>query len=485
MNSLRQSCIARACSEIQDCLVVGAGINGAVAAAALAGRGAKVTVVDQGDFASCTSQESSNLAWGGIKYLETCEFGLVWKLCTCRNRLMDAYPGQVREIRFFTSISKGFRKPRVVLYLGTLLYWFMGRCRTRPPRLLSRKTIRREAPMVNPSQLVGGLEYSDCYLVENDARFTFGFIRQTLKAGGNAINYMEMISADWRGDRWHCTLHDHVSGEAFELQTRTLVNAAGPFADRINAMLRIDSAFMHIFSKGAHIIVPQITETEHVLTFFASDGRLFFMVPMGSRTSIGTTDTRVDSVIAEPTLEDIDFLLSNANALLSLETPLNRNDVIATRCGVRPLAVRKDAEIRNAEWMALSRKHEIDVQKERKMCSVYGGKLTDCLNVGDEITEIIESFGVALNRSKRWYGEEAEPNQPDPGEPVIGHIGRRQIQRMAESEMVVHLEDFVRRRTMLELTMGREALRSDPGLREAARILFGDHAEEELGRYLK
>ena len=173
MDMLRQQGIAKARAEIQDCLVVGAGINGSVAAAALTGRGAKVTVVDKGDFASFTSQESSNLAWGGIKYLESYEFGLVWKLCKCRNQLMKAYPGHVREIRFFTSIAQGFRKPRIVLYCGALLYWFMGRCQTRPPRLLSRKTIRREAPMVNTSRLIGGMEYSDCYLVKNDTRFAF------------------------------------------------------------------------------------------------------------------------------------------------------------------------------------------------------------------------------------------------------------------------------------------------------------------------
>jgi len=465
--------------------VVGAGINGAVAAAALSGRGARVTVIDKSDFASCTSQESSNLAWGGIKYLESLEFGLVWKLCRCRNQLMDAYPAQVREIRFFTSISKGFRTPRIVLYLGTLLYWLMGRCRTRPPRWLSRKTIRREAPMVNTSHLAGGLEYSDCYLVENDARFSFGFIRQALRAGGNAINYMELTAADWRDELWHSMLHDHVSGEVFEVRSRTLVNAAGPFADRINAMIGIESAFRHIFSKGAHIIVPQITSIEHVLTFFASDGRLFFMVPMGNRTCIGTTDTRVDIVIAEPSSDDIDFLLSNANTLLSLETPLTRNDVIATRCGVRPLAVRKDAKIESTEWMALSRKHETDVHRTKKMCSIYGGKLTDCLNIGDEIAELIGSFGVALNPSKRWHGNEASSKGGGSGAPVIGNLEREQIQRMADCEMVVHLEDFLRRRTMLELTMGREALRSDPGLREAARILFGEYAEEELARYLK
>src|SRR6056300_1521782 len=79
-----------------DTLVIGAGINGAVAAAALAGAGTRVAVVDKGDFAGGVSSSSSNLAWGGIKYLESGELRLVRKLCLSRNRLMDAYPSTVR-----------------------------------------------------------------------------------------------------------------------------------------------------------------------------------------------------------------------------------------------------------------------------------------------------------------------------------------------------------------------------------------------------
>jgi glycerol-3-phosphate dehydrogenase len=485
MNILRQACIREARQVTQDCLVIGAGINGAVAAAALAGRSVQVTVIDKGDFASCTSQESSNLAWGGIKYLENYEFDLVRKLCESRNRLMQAYPNQVREIRFFTSIAKGFRKPRIVLYCGALLYWFMGRCQTKPPRLLSRRAIRRKAPMVNTDPLAGGMEYSDAYFVENDARFTFGFIRWMIKLGGNAINYTEMLDAEWRNGCWHCMMQDNVNGAIYGIIARTLINAAGPLADRVNALLGIDSKFKHLFSKGAHIIVPQITETQHVLTFFASDGRLFFMIPMGGQTCIGTTDTRVTEEEADPTTDDIDFLLNNANALLKLKKPLSRSDVIATRCGVRPLAIPCNARPEANDWMTLSRKHAIDLQRRDKVLSIYGGKLTDCLNVGEEVVERIASLGIPLRPEQEWYGE--EPNRPKPmaEEKIIGNLGRSDLERIAREEMVMHLEDFLRRRTMLELTIGKEALRNHPGLPEAAQILFGDQADVELDRYWK
>ena len=105
-----------------DVLVVGGGINGAVTAACLATRGVKVAVIDRGDFAGETSQQSSNLAWGGIKYLESYELGLVRKLCVSRNHLIESYPSTVREIRFFVAHERGFRHGRLKLYLGALFY---------------------------------------------------------------------------------------------------------------------------------------------------------------------------------------------------------------------------------------------------------------------------------------------------------------------------------------------------------------------------
>ncbi len=502
--------------------MIGGGINGAVSAAALAARGLKVTVIDKGDFASFTSQESSNLAWGGIKYLENYEFGLVNKLCSSRNHLMESYPGQVREIRFFTSIQKGFRKPRFVIYLGALLYWFMGGCRTKPPRLLSVSNIRKEAPMVNPDGLAGGLEYSDAYFVENDARFTFSFIRRVLRKGGNAINYLELISGQWKNGYWECEMRDHVSAQAFRIKSRTLINAAGPYVDRINGMLKIDSQFRHIFSKGVHLIVPRIAKTRHVLTFFASDGRLFFMIPMGNCTSIGTTDTRVDQERAESTNDDVQFLLDNANRLLQLDHPLTKNEVIAKRCGVRPLVVHKEDTVKDGEWTSLSRKHKIDVHPEQNMFSIYGGKLTDCINIGNEAAELITSFGLTGFQSlEKWYGEPSaekhrrfeidgkhlgltenqldriwrrhgktgfqalEKIKRDPSmlEKLLAGITRAELHLMAEQEMVVHLEDFLRRRTHLALTEHRAALRCNPALAETAKILFGDRADEEIQRY--
>ncbi len=93
--TLRQANINRFDKHPYDVLIVGGGINGAVAAAALSASGCSVALVEKGDFGSLTSQSSSNLVWGGIKYMESFEFPLVWKLCASRNRLIRAYPANI------------------------------------------------------------------------------------------------------------------------------------------------------------------------------------------------------------------------------------------------------------------------------------------------------------------------------------------------------------------------------------------------------
>ena len=83
---LRNTNIKRLENEEFDALIVGGGINGAVSAAALAARGVRVALIDARDFAGFTSQQSSNLVWGGIKYMEGYEFGLVAGLCKLAQR---------------------------------------------------------------------------------------------------------------------------------------------------------------------------------------------------------------------------------------------------------------------------------------------------------------------------------------------------------------------------------------------------------------
>ncbi len=532
MSNLRAANVVRLGGAPFDVLVVGGGINGAVSAACLAARGARVALIDRGDFAGQTSQQSSNLAWGGIKYLESLEFGLVNKLCTSRNHLIRSYPSTVQEIRFYSVHERGFRHGLLLIVLGTWLYWLMGRFFTVAPRLLPKSAMQREEPIIDLRNVDGGVEYSDAYLHDTDARFVWNFVRRALDYGCVAANYVESLgSTRDAGGTWITRARDGITGADVTIRSRVLVNAGGPFVDEMNAAAGQKTTHHHAFSKGVHLIVDRLTPNRRVLTFFADDGRLFFVIPMGPRTCIGTTDTRVTEPVAHVTRDDRRFILDNINKRLRLPRPLTEADIIAERCGVRPLAV-GDAKTSGADWLQMSRKHAIEVDEVTRHVSIFGGKLTDCINVGQEVAAHVVSVGVGLEHpTARWYGEPPEETHleflhqarlmgldaltsPRSSEPLTTRLWRRyatqalgllediradprmaevliegaeylrcEIAQAARREMIVKLGDFLRRRSKIALVTRNADLRAAPGLREACELLFGAEADARFEEY--
>ena len=530
--TLRKTNLNKLNTMVFDTLVIGAGINGAVSAASLSSKGASVALIDRGDFGSFTSQNSSNLAWGGIKYMDTLEFGLVLKLCKSRNELMRAYPSSVKEIRFLTSIAKGFKYPSFILYLASFLYWILGRCFTQPPRWIRAARLSKEEPIINSALMSGGFEYSDAILVDNDARFVFGFVRQAITNGCIAANYVESCGARRaEGGLWHIECVDKTCDNSFTIKARSIVNACGPYVGQHNERSQLTTEHTHVFSKGIHLIVDGLSKANRVLTFFADDGRPFFAIPMGRRTSIGTTDTRVPTPESKVTDEDRKFVLENINKRLNRQNPLSEEDVIATRCGVRPLVVSDQTSSTDGDWTKLSRKHEVEIDKTEKTVSIFGGKLTDCINVGNEVANAVASLGIEMKyQTVKWYGEPLhardefmhqarligldELTSPHASEPLSERLWRRyglralgmleeirrdpamsdalitgseylrcEILGTARHEMVVDLDDFLRRRSRLSQVMTHSALLHSKGLREACIILFGDRAAHKWQEY--
>jgi alpha-glycerophosphate oxidase/glycerol-3-phosphate dehydrogenase len=527
---LRHTNINKLSNSKFDVLIVGSGINGAVAAAALSRKGARVALIDQGDFAGHTSSNSSNLAWGGIKYLENHEYLLVNKLCKSRNHLMRSYPSTVKEIRFLTTLQKGFRFPAWFVYAGTFLYWVMGRFFTQKPTFLKASEIKKREPVINVKNSQGGFEYSDAFLYDNDARFVFNFVRSAMDNGAVVSNYVGAKHTKLQDNGWQTEAVDLISGSTFNISSKTIINACGPLADAFNQSNGQVTEHSHLFSKGVHLIVNKLTKADKVLAFFASDGRLFFVIPMGQKTCIGTTDDQVQNAKTHVTEADRKFILDNANVLLELESPLTEADIIAERCGVRPLAVKGGKG--EADWVQLSRKHAIDVNLADKYLSIFGGKLTDCINVGEEVCQHIENMGIILpQKDKIWYGESSNEIKAEfeyraklldldamtpsySSEKLTTRLWRRydinalqildEIQRdpsqaeqlmknaeylraelhyAARREMITKLEDFLRRRSKIEMVLRKEEIIDTPGIIEACDILFGPQADKKREEY--
>jgi glycerol-3-phosphate dehydrogenase len=217
-----------------DVLVVGGGINGAVSAAALAGRGVDVALIDRADWGGFTSQESSNLVWGGFKYLENYELPLVFQLCRSRNTLMRQYPTQISEIGFLATLDRSSPYAPWLAGLGSVAYWGIGGLRTRRPRYYRPAGIRRSEPIVNSATARGAIEYGDAYLKDNDARFVWGFVRSALDLGATATNYVMLLGTERTRSGWIAYVRDEQTGRELEVSARVLINAAGPFVDNLN-----------------------------------------------------------------------------------------------------------------------------------------------------------------------------------------------------------------------------------------------------------
>jgi glycerol-3-phosphate dehydrogenase len=219
---------------------------------------------------------------------------------------------------------------------------------------------------------------------------------------------------------------------------------------------------------------------------------------------------------------------------LNLNPPLTREDIIAERWGVRPLVIKNQAEGATDDWLQLSRKHEIDVDQENNHISIFGGKLTDCVNVGDEVSELVRELGIELPYADyKWYGE-PHPSvreeylhqaklmnldnytSEDAAESLTSRLWRRydeealrlldeiredpsqaevliksteyircEIYQARHREMIVKLEDFLRRRSKIALVERHEDIKQASGLMEACEILFGDQAQEKFDEYFQ
>lgn len=523
VQQLRETQLSRLDGGTFDAFVIGGGINGAVSAAALAGRGLSVGLAEQGDFGSFTSQESSNLVWGGFTYLKNYEIPLVYKLSRSRNKLMDAYPTVVSEIPFFATLDDSSPFPSWLAGAGSVAYWGLGLGQTRPPRFHRASKINAIEPIVNTATADAAIEYADGYLKDNDARFVWMFVRSALDLGAAAANYVTVTGARQdAGGGWTIDLRETTTGRMMQARAAVLINAAGPLSNKLNRDLGIKTRHKVVFSKGIHMVVPQLTASERVLAFFDDTQRLFYVIPMAHRSVIGTTDTRTDNPREPITDDDRHFLLEQINARLNLAEPLTTEDIIAERNGVRPLVVeRNDDDHDDTDWTALSRKHEIEFDRSRHVVTIFGGKLTDCLNVGEEVVEAVEKLGLEPGPERSWYGEpstgewlafqrsaasvgldrrpeverarslaevlwrrhglaandivEAIRSEPALAEPIMAEsdVLAAEVPLYLEREMVVNLDDMLRRRTKLALIHSEEKLAAEPGVAEIGRRLLG------------
>jgi len=318
-----------------DLLVIGGGIYGSWTACDAAQRGLKVALIERDDWGAGTSQSSSKLIHGGLRYLEHYEFALVRHALAERRVLSRLAPHLVRPLNFVVPVWKGARVGRMQLLAGLTLYDFLATGKQPVPRFksFSRKKLLAAHPYLDEAGLKGGLRYGDCQ--EDDARMTLFVVAAAQAAGAVCANAVAADELLFDGDRCiGAQLRDTETGKRFALRAACVVNAGGPWAHRLPGAAPPAVKLV----KGVHLVLPAIPGLEDAFLLTApSDGRVFFVIPWNGRTLVGTTESQVDDATGIA-VEDAEarYLLDAVNALMP-GLGWTADDVIGRFAGVRSL----------------------------------------------------------------------------------------------------------------------------------------------------
>jgi glycerol-3-phosphate dehydrogenase len=367
----RSERIARLAREGFDLLVIGGGITGAAIARDAALRGLSVALVEKGDFASGTSSRSSKLVHGGLRYLKGRHVRLVRESLRERGVLLKIAPHLVEAAPFFLPVYAGGHDGRLKLRLGLTAYDLLAGFGGDIGRhtVLSRDQMLEAEPLLSPEGLQGGFRYFDC--VVNDARLTLTTVRSATEEGALALNYVEATGVRRDGDRVSGIIfRDTLDGKEGEVRAGVVVNATGPWSDRLREMA--GAPRMLSPTKGVHLVLSRSRLGLSTIVVIPRADRILFAVPCGDCVYVGTTDTfyEDDPGAAVIDASDASYVLDSVNALFP-SVRATAADVVAGWAGVRPLVGTEGQPLPSD----VSRDFEIDVRPEG-FYSIAGGKLT-------------------------------------------------------------------------------------------------------------
>ena len=360
-------------SETFDLVIIGGGITGAGIALDAASRGLKVALLEKGDFASGTSSKSTKLIHGGLRYLKQFDFWLVKEVGSERAIVHKLAPHLVLPEKMLLPLIEGGSYGKWLTSIGLKVYDILAQVTGEDKRqMLEKKEALEKEPLL-PRKLLKGAGYYAEYRTD-DSRLTIENIKTSLQYGATALNYAEVTEFryDEQGKISGVVATDLIGGKSFEVASRYVISAAGPWVDELRSVNNSKKGKRLHLTKGVHLVFPfEKLPVKQSVYFDVPDGRMIFAIPRGRITYVGTTDTNYDSDKDDvrTDLADAIYLISAVNNMFpSIE--LEMSDIESSWAGLRPLI---HEEGKSAS--ELSRKDEI-FTSDSGLISIAGGKLT-------------------------------------------------------------------------------------------------------------
>ncbi len=467
-----------------DVIIIGGGATGLGCAVDAASRGLNTLLVEKYDFAKGTSSRATKLVHGGVRYLEQGNVRLVREALLERGRLLKNAAHVCHTLPFVVPSYNSFGKYYYAFGLG--IYEFLsGKLSLGKTKLLSKAATLQRLPSISPTNLKGGILYYDGQF--DDSRLAINLAKTAEEQGATIINYMAVTGFKNAGGKIEkIFLKDALSDAAFEVNGKVIINATGVFADEVLKMADATQEQTISPSQGVHIVIDKtyFKGDTGLMIPKTDDGRVLFAIPWHDKIVVGTTDTPVQSVVAEPTAQEneVQFIIDHFNKYTGAN--ISRADVESIFTGLRPLAkqtgVKKTAvlprdhvvkvlasgliHITGGKWTTYRSMAEHTVNKafevggwQKKSCvtqklSVHGN-FSDGKKLGNDVYGTDRILIDELIRQKKELGQLIHPKfKVTKGEVVFA----------IQQEMAMTIEDILARRARILFLNAAAAIEAAP-----------------------
>lgn len=351
-----------------DIVVIGAGIQGAGVAQAAAAAGYSVLVVEQTAAAAGTSSKSSKLIHGGLRYLETAQFGLVRESLRERALLLRLAPELVKLRPLHIPVYENSTRSPLTIRAGLSLYAGLAG--------FDKNSLFRQLSRSQWDQLSGlkqqGLKAVFRYheAQTDDAALTRAVLQSAIGLGAEIQMPARVVGAEH--NRQGCTVAVKTAGGVESINCRVLVNCAGPWATQVLA--DITPAVKHPaveLVQGSHLLLPPLL-SDYFYLEAPADKRAVFALPWHGQLMVGTTEKIHQGLpdAAFCTAEERAYLL--ATLRFYFPALLIDDQQVETFAGLRVLPGSEKAAFGRSRDVMFS----VDDESHPRVLTVMGGKLT-------------------------------------------------------------------------------------------------------------
>ncbi len=355
-----------------DILIIGGGITGAGIALDASSRGLSTGLLEMQDFASGTSSRSTKLVHGGLRYLEHLELGLVREVGRERETVHTNAAHIVLPEKMILPIIEDGNLGEFTTSVALYVYDYLAGVKKEENRImLNREEVLKKVPLLDSELLKSGALYYE--YKTDDSRLTIEVLKKAVEFGAIPFNYAQVTSFIYKKKKV-CGVNfiDVKTGKEYKVYAKHIVNATGPWVDKLREEDKSLKGKRIHHTKGIHIVIEKEKfELNHAIYFDTGDKRMVFAIPRQDIVYIGTTDTNYSGNLENPsvTKEDVEYLLKNVNRIAPTAN-LKFEDVQSAWSGLRPL-IHEEGK----DPSELSRKDEIFNSKSG-LISIAGGKLT-------------------------------------------------------------------------------------------------------------